>query len=190
MKNFKSGLKGLFALLAIILAVSVNGIDSLIEDQTPDSSISIAANSSQAIEEGTQDAIPKSEPQESAEIITSSGVTEGQSYSTKDEVAAYIHQFNELPPNYLTKDEAEALGWDNSEGNLWEVTDGMSIGGDYFGNREGLLPKQSGRTYYEADIDYDGGYRGAERIVYSNDGLIFYTDDHYESFEQLYGEGD
>ena len=103
MKNFKSGLKGLFALLAIILAVSVNGIDSLFEDQTPDSSISIAANSSQAIEEGTQDAIPKSEPQESAEIITSSGVTEGQSYSTKDEVAAYIHQFNELPPNYLTK---------------------------------------------------------------------------------------
>ena len=190
MKNFKSGLKGLFALLAIILAVSVNGIDSLFEDQTPDSSISIAANSSQAIEEGTQDAIPKSEPQESAEIITSSGVTEGQSYSTKDEVAAYIHQFNELPPNYLTKDEAEELGWDNSEGNLWEVTDGMSIGGDYFGNREGLLPKQSGRTYYEADIDYDGGYRGAERIVYSNDGLIFYTDDHYESFEQLYGEGD
>ena len=190
MKNFKSGLKGLFALLAIILAVSVNGIDSLFEDQTPDSSISIAANSSQAIEEGTQDAIPKSEPQESAEIITSSGVTQGQSYSTKDEVAAYIHQFNELPPNYLTKDEAEALGWDNAEGNLWEVTDGMSIGGDYFGNREGLLPKQSGRTYYEADIDYDGGYRGAERIVYSNDGLIFYTDDHYESFEQLYGEGD
>ncbi|WP_276648398.1 ribonuclease domain-containing protein [Trichococcus flocculiformis] len=66
----------------------------------------------------------------------------------------------------------------------------MSIGGDCFGNREGLLPKKSGRTYYEADIDYDGGYRGAERIVYSNDGLIFYTDDHYESFEQLYGEGD
>jgi guanyl-specific ribonuclease Sa len=190
MKNLKSGLKGLFALLAIILAVSVNGIDSLFEDQTPDSSISIAANSSQAIEEGTQDAIPKSEPQDSAEIITSSGVTEGQSYSTKDEVAAYIHQFNELPPNYLTKDEAENLGWDNAEGNLWEVTDGMSIGGDFFGNREGLLPKKSGRTYYEADIDYEGGYRGAERIVYSNDGLIFYTDDHYESFEQLYGEGD
>lgn len=186
MKNLKSGLKGLFALLAIVLAVWVNGVDSLFEDQTPDSSISIAASSSQAIEETIQE----SEPQESAEIITSSGVTQGQSYSTKDEVAAYIHQFNELPPNYLTKDEAEALGWDNSEGNLWEVTDGMSIGGDVFGNREGLLPKQAGRTYYEADIDYAGGFRGAERIVYSDDGLIFYTDDHYESFEQLYGEGD
>lgn len=186
MKNFKSGLKGLFALLAIILAVWINGVDSLFEEQTPESSISIAASSRQAIEEG----IDESETQESADPIDSSGVTEGQSYSTKDEVAAYIHQFNELPPNYLTKDEAEALGWDNSEGNLWEVTDRMSIGGDVFGNREGLLPKQAGRTYYEADIDYEGGYRGAERIVYSDDGLIFYTDDHYESFEQLYGEGD
>ena len=189
MKNLKSGLKGLFALLAIILAVWVNGVDSLFEEQTPDSSISITASSSQTIEEGTQEAIPQNETQESAEIITSSGVMKGLSYSTKDEVAAYIHQFNALPPNYLTKDEAEALGWDNAEGNLWEVTDGMSIGGDFFGNREGLLPKKSGRTYYEADIDYDGGFRGAERIVYSNDGLIFYTDDHYESFEQLYGEG-
>lgn len=187
MKNLKSVMKGLFALLAIILAVSVNGVDSLFEDQTPDSSISIAASSSQAIEEDIEDS-DENGPQESAEIITSSGVTQGQSYSTKDEVAAYIHQFNELPPNYLTKRDAEALGWDNSEGNLWEVTDEMSIGGDFFGNREGLLPKKSGRTYYEADINYDGGYRGAERIVYSNDGLIFYTDDHYESFEQLYGE--
>ena len=190
MKNLRSVMKGLFALLAIILAVSVNGVDSLFEDQTPDSSISIASSSSQAIEEGIQETSPQNETQESAEIVTSNSVTEGQSYSTKDEVAAYIHEFNELPPNYLTKDEAEALGWDNSEGNLWEVTDGMSIGGDFFGNREGLLPKKSGRTYYEADIDYDGGYRGAERIVYSDDGLIFYTEDHYESFEQLYGEGD
>lgn len=186
MKNLKSGLKGLFALLAIILAVWVNGVDSLFEDQTPDSSISIAASSSPAIEEGTQE----SEMQGPTETTTSSGVRQGQSYSTKNEVAAYIHQFNELPPNYLKKDEAEDLGWDNSEGNLWEVTDGMSIGGDFFGNREGLLPKKSGRTYYEADIDYDGGFRGSERIVYSNDGLIFYSDDHYESFEQLYGEGD
>ena len=190
MKNLKSGLKGLFALLAIILAVWVNGVDSLFEDQPPDSSISITASSSQAIDEGTQESIPQNETQEPIETATSSGVTQGQPYSTKDEVAAYIHQFNELPPNYLTKDEAEALGWDNSEGNLWEVTDGMSIGGDYFGNREGLLPKKSGRSYYEADVDYDGGFREGERIVYSNDGLIFYTDDHYESFEQLYGEGD
>lgn len=185
MKNLRSVMKGLFALLAIILAVWVNGVDSLFEEQTTDSSISITASSSQSTEEDAN----ATGSQESAETAISSGVSEGQSYSTKNEVAAYIHQFNALPPNYLTKDEAEALGWDNAEGNLWEVTDGMSIGGDFFGNREGLLPKKSGRTYYEADINYDGGYRGAERIVYSNDGLIFYTDDHYESFEQLYGEG-
>lgn len=116
----------------------------------------------------------------------SSSVIEGQSYSTKDEVAVYLHEFGELPPNYLTKKEAEALGWDNSEGNLWEVTDEMSIGGDHFGNYEELLPEKENRDYYEADINYDGGFRGAERIIFSNDGLIFYTDDHYESFEQLY----
>lgn len=116
------------------------------------------------------------------------GVEEGNSYSSKDEVAEYIHKYKELPPNFITKKEAGALGWKSSEGNLWEVTDKASIGGDIFGNREGLLPKKKGRVYYECDINYQGGYRGAERIVFSNDGLIFYTSDHYESFEELYGE--
>ena len=75
---------------------------------------------------------------------------------------------------------------DNSKGNLWEVTNKKSIGGDRFGNREGFLPEADTRKYYECDINYDGGYRGSERIVYSNDGLVFYTDDHYETFEKLY----
>jgi ribonuclease T1 len=113
-------------------------------------------------------------------------VKEGQSYSTKDEVAAYINEYHKLPPNYITKAEAQKLGWDNSKGNLWIVTNKMSIGGDRFGNLEGLLPKAKGRQYYECDIDYYGGYRGAERIIYSSDGLIFYTDDHYKTFIQLY----
>lgn len=117
---------------------------------------------------------------------TSNKVQEGQSYSTRDEVAAYIHEFHKLPVNYITKAEAQKLGWDNSEGNLWEVADGKSIGGDRFGNFEGLLPKAKGRQYYECDIDYYGGYRGAKRIIYSSDGLIFYTEDHYKTFEQLY----
>ncbi|NLC42260.1 MAG: hypothetical protein GX775_05345 [Erysipelothrix sp.] len=106
--------------------------------------------------------------------------------TSRDEVASYIHTHGELPDNYLTKQEAMDLGWVASEGNLWEVTDQMSIGGDRFGNREGLLPEAPGRIYYEADIDYEGGFRNGKRIVYSNDGLIFYTDDHYESFEVLY----
>lgn len=113
-------------------------------------------------------------------------VVEGRAYSTPEEVAAYLYQNQELPPNYLTKQEAAKLGWDSDEGNLWEVADQMSIGGDHFGNYEGLLPEEADREYFEADVYYEGGYRGPERIVYSNDGLIFYTDDHYESFEQLY----
>ncbi len=68
------------------------------------------------------------------------------------------------------------------------MTDKMSIGGDKFFNREGLLPTKAGRIYYEADIDYHGGSRGEKRIVYSNDGLVYYSGDHYESFEKLYGE--
>ncbi len=106
-------------------------------------------------------------------------------YSSKEEVSLYIYTYGELPDNYLTKSEAIALGWDSSKGNLWDVADGMSIGGDKFGNREGLLPKESGRIYYECDIDYEGGYRNGKRIVFSNDGLIYYTEDHYESFEEI-----
>ena len=112
----------------------------------------------------------------------------GNAYSDKEEVADYLHQFEELPPNFLTKSEARALGWDNAKGNLWEVAEGMSIGGDYFGNREGLLPEERDRDYFEADINYQGGYRNSERMIFSNDGLIFYTEDHYQSFENLYGE--
>jgi guanyl-specific ribonuclease Sa len=62
----------------------------------------------------------------------------------------------------------------------------MIIGGDRFGNREKLLPEESGRTYFECDVNYEGGFRGSERLVFSNDGLIFYTEDHYESFEKMY----
>ncbi|MBP1764161.1 MAG: ribonuclease [Firmicutes bacterium] len=113
-------------------------------------------------------------------------VKKGESYSTRDEVAAYIFEFHTLPPNYITKAEAQKLGWDNSKGNLWQVTSQKSIGGDRFGNMEGLLPKANGRQYYECDIEFYGGYRGAKRIIYSNDGLIFYTDDHYKTFKRLY----
>ena len=109
-------------------------------------------------------------------------------YNTIKEVALYINIYGELPENFITKKEAISLGWDSKEGNLWDVTDKKSIGGDKFGNREGLLPKKEGRQYYECDINYEGGFRGAERIVYSNDGLIYYTDDHYKTFKLIYGD--
>ena len=109
---------------------------------------------------------------------------ENGSYTTKDEVALYIHTYGHLPGNFITKKEAEALGWDSSKGNLHKVAPGKSIGGDKFGNYEGNLP--DGHRYKECDIDYEGGYRGAKRIVFSDDGLVFYTEDHYNTFEQLY----
>lgn len=106
-------------------------------------------------------------------------------YDTMEEVAIYLTFFEELPSNYLTKKEAQALGWESRKGNLWNVADGCSIGGDRFGNYEGLLPEAKGRKWTECDIDFDGSYRGAERIVFSDDGLIYYTGDHYESFDEI-----
>ena len=116
------------------------------------------------------------------------GIAIDGSYTSKEEVAAYLHEYEKLPSNYITKKEAESLGWDNKEGNLWEVAPGKSIGGDRFGNREGLLPEEEDRKYFECDIDYEGGFRNGKRIVYSNDGLIYYTEDHYESFEEILWE--
>lgn len=121
--------------------------------------------------------------QEEEPILEESG-----HYTSKEEVALYLHLYGRLPDNYLTKKEAESLGWDSKAGNLWEVAFGMSIGGSRFGNYEKALPEKKGRRYYECDIDYEGGYRGAKRIIYSDDGLIFYTEDHYKTFEQLYGQ--
>ena len=110
-------------------------------------------------------------------------------YTSKEEVGLYIHLYGCLPSNYITKAQAISLGWNSNEGNLWIVAQGKSIGGDVFGNYEELLPDKDGRIWYECDINYCGGFRGSERIVYSNDGLIFYTPDHYESFIQLYSKG-
>ncbi len=115
-------------------------------------------------------------------------IEEDGTYTSKEEVAAYLHEFEHLPDNYITKKEARKLGWESSLGNLDEVAPGKSIGGDYFGNFEGNLPEKKGRDYYECDIDYEGGYRGAKRIIFSDDGLIYYTEDHYKTFELLYGE--
>lgn len=122
------------------------------------------------------------------------GADEGQSqvitidedgwYYSAEDVALYLYTYGELPDNFITKKEAQSMGWNSKEGNLWEVAEGMCIGGDYFGNKEGLLPEED--EYAECDVNYEGGFRGSERIVFSDDGDIYYTGDHYESFEQLY----
>ena len=109
------------------------------------------------------------------------------SYTGKEELALYIHTYGHLPPNFITKKDAEKAGW--SGGVLDKVLPGMSIGGDYFGNYEGRLPKAKGRRWTECDVNTRGAKsRGEERIVFSNDGLIYYSPDHYESFELLYGQ--
>lgn len=106
-------------------------------------------------------------------------------YYSKEEVALYIHTYGCLPDNFVTKAEAEDAGW--SGGSVEKYIPGAAIGGNRFGNREGLLPDAPGRTWTECDINTNGASgRGAERIVFSNDGLIYYTSDHYESFEALY----
>ena len=114
-------------------------------------------------------------------------VDEDESYDSKEEVALYIHTFGHLPPNYVSKTKASKAGWNG--GSLEKYLPGKCIGGGPFANREGLLPTAEGRSYKECDIDTLGrSARGAKRIIFSNDGLIYYTDDHYESFELLYGE--
>lgn len=119
----------------------------------------------------------------------SPSLSEDGAYTSKEDVALYIHLYGHLPPNFITKKEAEQLGW--TGGSLEPFAPGMCIGGSHFGNYEGLLPQKEGRSYTECDIDTLGAdKRGAKRIVFSNDGLIYYTEDHYESFELLYGEAD
>ena len=107
------------------------------------------------------------------------------SFTTKEDVALYIHTYGCLPPNFITKEEARDLGWEG--GGLDDYAYGMCIGGDRFGNYEGLLPDAEGRKWFECDINTLGADdRGAERIVWSNDGLIYYTPDAFDTFIQLY----
>ena len=123
-----------------------------------------------------------SQPEASSAPIDADGT-----YTTKEDVALYIYTYGCLPDNFITKNEARKLGWEG--GGLEKYAPGMCIGGDRFGNYEGILPDAPGRIWTECDIDTLGkSSRGAKRIVFSNDGLIYYTDDHYESFTLLYGE--
>ena len=112
---------------------------------------------------------------------------ENGTYTSKEDVALYIHLYGHLPGNFITKKEAQALGWQG--GSLEPYAPGKCIGGGRFGNYEGALPDAPGRKYTECDIDTLGAKgRGAKRIVFSNDGLVYYTGDHYQTFELLYGE--
>lgn len=160
------------ALLALLLVFSVlsgcGGAASGVPSCT-------AAPAADAVSPGESD---KSSP---------AALDEGGEYTSAEDVALYLHLYAHLPQNFITKKDARALGWNG--GGLDDYADGKCIGGDRFGNYEGLLPDAPGREYHECDIDtLHAASRGAKRIVYSNDGLIYYTEDHYESFILLYGE--
>ena len=177
-------------LLAFLLALSLAAcavtpqsapIDEPLPELTllPDAPEDAAAPSDETDEADAQ-ASPTDEQEKAS--LPEDGV-----YDSKEDVALYLHLYGHLPENYITKKEAEALGW--TGGSLEPYAPGKCIGGSRFGNYEGLLPAAEGRKYTECDVDTLGAKsRGAKRIVFSNDGLIYYTGDHYETFELLYGE--
>lgn len=146
-----------------------------------------APQQTQQTETVTESAAPDQESDEQAsdvqmEASAETAIDEEGSYTSKEDVALYLHTYEKLPSNFITKKEAKSLGWEG--GPLEPYAPGKCIGGDRFGNYEGVLPDGS---YHECDIGTLGkSSRGAKRIVYADDGRIYYTDDHYETFEQLY----
>lgn len=186
----KSLLTTALAVVLLIVYMLFGGGDegTNVNTQQPTATVQVTQVVTQKPTEKPTAAPTQRATQKPTEKPTEAPIDEDGSYTTKEDVALYLHTYGKLPKNFITKNEAEKLGW--SGGGLESYAPGKCIGGDRFGNYEGLLPKKSGRTYYECDIGTLGkSSRGAKRIVFSNDGLIYYTDDHYESFTLLYGEG-
>lgn len=180
----------LFALTACGLGpgaetVTESGIKIVTEAETEAESTA-AETTEEKTETETGAEVTETETETETEAVTeAAAIAEDGVYTSKDDVGLYIHTYGKLPKNFITKTEAQKLGW--SGGGLDGYADGKCIGGDYFGNYEGKLPKKNGRKYTECDIDtLHAKSRGAKRIIFSNDGLIFYTEDHYETFVQLY----
>ena len=194
--NMKISKKLISALLALVLVLGGYLLTELgILEPAPPEPTSVTTRSPETTAPTTlpqQTEPPQTEaPAETASPTVASDeaplIDENGHYYSAEEVALYLHTYGHLPENYLTKSAAQKLGWDG--GSIEKYAPGYAIGGDRFGNREGLLPRVQGRQYYECDIDTQGhDSRGAKRLVYSNDGLIYYTEDHYESFILLYGE--
>ncbi|WP_130834989.1 ribonuclease domain-containing protein [[Erwinia] mediterraneensis] len=122
---------------------------------------------------------PSASPQTSAPSTSITALTEPV------RVASWLQQHHHLPDYYISKNAARRQGWDAAQGNLCDVLPGKAIGGDRFANREGRLPEKAGRQWFEADVNYRCGHRNADRLLYSSDGLIFLTTDHYRSFKKV-----
>ena len=184
-KKLKKYISSVLMVIAVLILSTVLNFFGIGEDtkdsiETTGSEIGTESAASETETPAPETEAPVSETE--ARYLDPEGV-----YTSKDDVALYIYLYGELPDNFMTKTEARKLGWES--GSLEPFAPGMCIGGDRFGNYEGLLPEANGRTYKECDIDtLYAKSRGAKRIVFSNDGLIYYTEDHYESFELIYPE--
>lgn len=181
--------KAVSLLLALLMlaALALTGCD---ESGLPTAEeINTVISIVESLSDGEPDAGEEPLPSEPEKAPDSSLPDEHGSYTSREDVAAYLIAYGHLPENFITKKDARALGWEG--GSLEDFAPGKCIGGDFFGNYEGLLPSAKGRKYTECDIDTLGRRsRGSKRLIFSNDGLIYYTEDHYESFTLLYGEED
>ena len=179
---------GIFLLLFMFLLTACGGREDVIveNEQSYETAVQEDAlpETVQNDESETQEQPAKEEESSEEETINANLPIEGEYYYDLTNVVLYLEIYGELPPNYITKKEAQSLGWEG--GSVEKYKQGAAIGGDSFGNREGLLPKANGRSYTECDLDTGGGRsRGANRLVFSNDGLYFYTGNHYESFIEV-----
>ena len=175
MKNWKA------ALLCLLCLLLLTGCGTISAPDAP-SALSPAQTESLPGYEGTDGPLYTDTGNEDGTNAGESPLDEDGTYSSAEDVALYLYTYGELPDNFITKNEARDLGW--SGGSLENYAPGKCIGGDKFGNREGLLPEGN---YHECDINTLGASsRGAERLVWDDQGNIYYTGDHYESFEQLY----
>ena len=158
------------------------GTYTTLSETTDNNSDSDSATQQNKTGNGSSSTTEKKQIDETDDYLDQNG-----SYTSKEDVMNYLIQYGQLPSNFITKKEAKKLGW--SGGSLEPYAPGKCIGGDYFGNYEEVLPVVSGRTYHECDIDtLNAKSRGAKRIIYSDDGQIYYTDNHYKSFTLLYGD--
>ena len=167
MKNLKISFAFLFS--AFLAACSTSTVSSDDSDE----------KSSSSVEQSSLSVATKS----IYEAVEESGL-----YTTKDSVATYLCKFDKLPNNYVGKDEGISL-YESKTGNTfskwnfnpWTML-GMMIGGDVYDNHDGQLPSGN---YHEADVDYSAKNRGTKRLIYQSDCVIYYTADHYETFDKL-----
>lgn len=176
-------MKKILCLLAAMLALTLCSCSKESVDTVLDLAEALFVESEEYPTEPAPDAAepdqtdPQTTPQTDPQTVAY-----GEYYYDVENVVLYLDTYGELPENYITKDEARDLGWEGGSVEVYQ--DGAAIGGDHFGNYEGLLPKGN---WVECDIDTeDESGRGAKRLVFNlDDGLYYFTDDHYESFVEV-----